>query len=58
MWIQGRIPVDVALIHHITSLPKKGTHPMIGFGKINELKVVTNVKKKYKVERDKMGFLV
>lgn len=39
MWIQGRIPIDVALIHQITGLPKKGPHPMKGFGKSNELKV-------------------
>lgn len=58
LWIQGRIPIDVALIHRITDLPMRGSHLMKGFGKSTKLKVANEVKETYAVKCDKWVFLV
>lgn len=57
-WIQGHIPIDAILIHRITTLPMKGPHPINGFGNKYEQKVANKFREKYKVDRDKRGFLV
>ena len=45
LWLGELIPIDVALIHKITSLPDQGADPMANFGgKVQEKAVTEKIK--------------
>lgn len=51
LWIQDRIPIDVALMHRITSLPMQRSDPLLHVGKKYEGETAEYVRQKYHVER-------
>ena len=58
MWIQDRIPIDVVLVHRITSLPMSGPNPLEHVGKKYEAETAEFVCQKYHVDRNNRGFII
>lgn len=58
LWIQDRIPIDVALIHRITDLPMEGPDPLLNTGKKYEGKITDYMRETYHVEKNTRGFMI
>ena len=58
LWIQDRIPIDVALIHRITGLPMEGPNPMLRMGRKYEQKIADKVHEDYHVVWNTRGFMI
>ena len=58
LWLQDRIPIDVALIHRITGLPMHGPSPRDGTSKKFQHHLAKTVWAEYRVRRNKRGFLI
>lgn len=58
LWLEEHIPITADLIHRISWLPCKGKDPVEIARKSGDLGLVEVMKKKYKLEKNKRGYLI
>ena len=58
LWLEKKFYVDFKLISAITGLPLAGIDPMPFFRKDQDIVLMNNMKDKYDLSRDTIGFLI